>query len=121
MQISDKTCVFEPNPVVLQSIGIKFNGSSEATAYYEAEGGPRVSFVIGLDGVYRFSPGPDGRPAAYRGTWIDPQTFFLEYDGITNNDHSMFTFRFEGDQVEVNIHETDHEVGAQFVGQLQEP
>ncbi len=58
---------------------------------------------------------------AFRGSWIDDQTFFLEYDGITNNDHSMFQFRFEGNQVEVSVQETAHEVGAQFVSLLQEP
>jgi hypothetical protein len=45
----------------------------------------------------------------------------LEYDGITNNDHNMFTFSFDGDQLEVSVQETDHELGAQFVGQAQEP
>ena len=55
------------------------------------------------------------------GAWIDPQTFFLEYDGITNNDHTLFRFRFEGDRVEVNALETAHAPYAQFVGWLQEP
>lgn len=119
--ISGKTYVFEPNPAQLESIAFEFDDSSEATFFFRASGRQLVSPLVGLDGVYRFSPGPDGRPVAFRGAWIDAQTFFLEYDGITNNDHSLFQFRFEGDWVEVNVQETAHEVGAQFVGRLQQP
>jgi CubicO group peptidase (beta-lactamase class C family) len=118
--ISGKTYVFEPNPAKLDSIAFEFDGSSEATIFAESNGRLLASSV-GLDGVYRFSPGPDGRPLAHRGTWINAQTFFLEYDGITNNDHSLFQIRFEGDRVEVTVQETAHDVGAQFVGRLQEP
>ncbi len=121
MLISGRTYVFEPNPATIESISIAFDSTSVATGYAEVPGLPRYSFLIGLDGVYRFTPGADGRPTAYRGAWIDTQTFFLEYDGITNNDHSIFAFRFDGDQVDVTVQETSHEVVAQFVGQLQEP
>ena len=118
--ISGKTYVFEANPAQLVSISFQFDGSSEATIYVEAGGGPLAAYPVGLDGVYRFSPGFDGRPAAFRGAWIDAQTFFIEYDGIANNDHSMFKFRFEGDQVKVTVQETAHEVGAQFAGQVRD-
>ncbi len=119
--ISGKTYVFEPNPADLQSIALEFDGSSEATIFVEAAGQSLSSHLVGLDGVYRFSPGFDGRPSAYRGTWLDAQTFFLEYDGITNNDHAMFNFRVDGDRVEVSVQETAHGAGPQFVGQQQNP
>lgn len=121
MQISGKTYEFDPNPATIQSISFAFDSTSLATGYAELTGVPRYSFPIGLDGVYRFITGADGRPTAYRSAWIDPQTFFLEYDGITNNDHILFKFRFVDDQVEVTVQETAHTVGAQFVGQVQEP
>ena len=120
-QISGKTYVFGPNPTQLISIAAEFDGSSEATIFAEGTDLPLASHLVGLDGVYRFSTGADGRPVAFRGAWINAQTFFLEYDGITNNDHSMFEFRYEGDQVEVTVQETAHAVGAQFVGHLQNP
>jgi len=119
--ISGKTYVFEPNPATLESVAFEFDGSSEATFIFKASGVPLVSPQVGLDGVYRFSTGPDGRPVAFRGAWSDAQTFFLEYDGITNNDHSLLQFRFDGDQVEVNVQETAHEVGVSFEGRLQNP
>ncbi len=120
-EISGKTYVFEPNPSTLESISFEFNRSSEAAFHFRPAGGPLFSVPVGLDGVYRFTPRPDGRPTAFRGAWLDAQTFFLEYDGITNNDHSFFRFRFEGDRVEASVQETAHEVGAQFVGRLQQP
>jgi CubicO group peptidase (beta-lactamase class C family) len=119
--ISGKTYVFESNPAALQSIRFEFDGSAEANFVAVSNGRVVSSGPVGLDGVYRFSPGPDGRPLAHRGAWIDDQTFFLEYDGITNNDHSLFQFRFEGDRIEVSVQETAHDVGAQFVGRLQQP
>ena len=119
--ISGKTYVFDPNPAALESINIEFDGSAEADFLAMSNGLVVSSGPVGLDGVYRFSPGPDGRPLAHRGAWIDAQTFFLEYDGITNNDHSLFQFRFEDDRVEVNVRETAHAVGAEFVGKLQQP
>ncbi len=119
--ISGKTYVLESNPATLESVAFDFDGSSEATFSFTAAGLPRVSPPVGLDGIYRFSTGPDGRAVAFRGSWMDGQTFFLEYDGITNNDHSFFQFHFEGDEVEVSVRETAHEGGAQFVGRQQGP
>jgi CubicO group peptidase (beta-lactamase class C family) len=119
--VSGKTYILEPNPATLETVAFEFDGSSQATFSFRASRLPLVSPLVGLDGLYRFSVAPDGRPVAFRGAWIDAQTFFLEYDGITNNDHSLFRFRFGGDEVEVMVQETAHEAGAQFVGQLQQP
>jgi CubicO group peptidase (beta-lactamase class C family) len=119
--ISGKTYIFDPNPTTLQNAGLTFDDSSEATLFLKFGDRPLASVPVGLDGVYRFTPGPDGRPLAYRGAWTDPQTFLLEYDGITNNDHAFLQFRFEGDRIDVSLQETAHEVGVQFVGWLQQP
>jgi CubicO group peptidase (beta-lactamase class C family) len=119
--ISGQTYIFEPNPAQLDSITMEFDSSAEAQFLAVSNGRVVSSGPVGLDGIYRFSPGPDGRPLAHRGAWIDAQTFFLEYDGITNNDHSLFQFRFDGDQVEVTVRETAHSVSAEFVGWLQQP
>jgi CubicO group peptidase (beta-lactamase class C family) len=120
-EISGKTFVFDPNPSTLESIGFEFDDSDEAVFIFQAIGGPLFTVVVGLDGVYRFTPGFDGRPAAFRGAWLGAQTFLLEYDGITNNDHSFFRFTFEADRVKVSVQETAHETGVQFEGALQQP
>ncbi len=118
-QISGKTYAFQPNPATLESVALEFDGSAEATVYIQAGGSPLVSHPVGLDGVFRFSPGPDGRPSAYRGSWIAADTFLLEYDGITNNDHSFIQVRFAGNQAQLSIQETAHEGSAQLTGQME--
>jgi CubicO group peptidase (beta-lactamase class C family) len=118
-RISGKTYVFEPNPARLTSIAFEFDGRSEATATVEMGGRPVASAAVGLDGAYRFFKGPDGRPEAFRGAWTDQQTFLLEYDGITNNDHAFLTFHFVGDRVDVTIQETAHEGSLGITGRLQ--
>jgi hypothetical protein len=120
-RISGKTFVFDPNPSTLQSIAFDFEDSSEATVTLRMGGRPLGIAQVGLDGVYRFFSGPDGRPEAFRGTWADPRSFLLEYDGITNNDHAFLQFHFDGDRVEVNVQETAHEVGVRFEGRMQAP
>ncbi|HSB88694.1 MAG TPA: serine hydrolase [Anaerolineales bacterium] len=120
-QVSGQTYLLEPNPSTLESFSLEFDGSSEAVFSFEASGLSLASPSVGLDGVFRFTTSPDGRPVAFRGAWIDKQTFLLEYDGITNNDHAFFRFRFEGDRVGVTVQETAHAEGATFVGQLQGP
>lgn len=119
--ISGKTYVFEPNPAHLESIAFQFDGSSEATVTLRLGARPLGSARVGMDGAYRFFTGPDGRPEAFRGAWTDPQTFLLEYDGVTNNDHALLQFWFDSDRVEVNVQETAHMEGAEFVGRLQQP
>lgn len=119
--ISGKTYVFEPNPATMESVVFEFDGTSEAIVFLKVLGHPLASAQVGLDGVYRFFTGIDGRREGFRGAWIDAQTFLLEYDGITNNDHAFFEFRFDGNRVEVNVQETAHVVGVQFEGRSQEP
>ncbi len=117
-RISGKFYTLEPNPLQLDTVSIKFNGSSEATITVGLAGNPLVSYQVGLDGAYRFAAGFDGRPAGYRGYWLDTQTFFLEYDGIANNDHSLLELTFDGEQVVFEVSETSHVVGVQFTGRL---
>lgn len=119
-QVSGKMYLLEPNPSTLEMIGGVFDDSDEATFTFQAAGGPQFTVPVGLDGVYRFSPGFDGRPSAFRGIWLDAQTFLLEYDGITNNDHSYFRLTFDGDRIKVSVQETAHETGVQFEG-VQQP
>ncbi len=119
--ISGKTYVFDPNPAGMESMSIDFDGSSEAVFSLKAGSLVLASPRLGLDGVYRFSKGPDGRPVAFRGNWIDDKTFLVEYDGITNNDHTVLKFHFLAERVEVEARETAHELGAQFEGRLLEP
>ena len=118
--ISGKTFVFKPNPQGIDTLRLDFNGSAEAVAYIRPSYSARTQrWPVGLDGVYRMSKGEYDHPQGLRGYWASAQTFVLEYDGITSNDHVTLQMRFEGDQVVVKAQETAHELGATFIGRLQ--
>jgi hypothetical protein len=121
-EISGKTYVFEPNPTAMETAVLEFDDANEATLHVKSFGRDQVvSTPIGLDGVYRMSPGDHGLPQGYRGAWADAQTFVLEYDNIANNDHAAIRLRFEGERVLLGLQETAHELSVQFEGRLLEP
>ncbi len=77
--ISEKTYRLAPNPLQLATIGLSFDSSAEALMSITfADGQPPRSGAVGLDGVYRFSPGEAGLPAGMRGRWLDDNRFALE-------------------------------------------
>ncbi len=118
--ISGKTYVFDPNPLGIENVRLKFTGSAKAVMHItlsDARGLRR--WPVGLDGVYRMSKGEYDHPLGVRGYWADAQTFVFEYAGITSNDHFTFRMRFEGDRVVVEGQETAHELGVKFEGRLQ--
>jgi CubicO group peptidase (beta-lactamase class C family) len=95
--ISGETFIFEPNPILL-SLRLDFDGSAEALLQLAVahEQGPRL-IGVGLDGVYRTSHA--GRPIVARGTWIDNQTFVIDYNEGPGVGHYVCRLRFEGDMV----------------------
>lgn len=119
--ISGKTYLFDPNPAQIDRISFVFDGSAEATSTFVVGGGAPMTWTVGLDGVYRFSPGLDGRPLALRGAWTGPETFVLEYNGVTFNDQMVQQFHFQGDGVVVTLSETEGGPGVRVEGQMQEP
>jgi CubicO group peptidase (beta-lactamase class C family) len=119
--ISGKTFVFGPNPIEAEAIGLEFGDSAEAVLHITPTGGKPESWPIGLDGVYRMSPGKYNFPQGLRGSWADAKTFVFEYDNIANNDHAIIRIRFEGNRVEVESRETAHELGVRFEGKLKNP
>ena len=97
--ISGQTFVFESNPDLL-SLRLDFDDPKGAEAIFQLEvanePGPRV-IGVGLDGLYRSSQA--GRPIIARGTWVDAQTFVVDYNegpGL-----AIYTLRmhFDGDRL----------------------
>ncbi|NBO63754.1 MAG: class C beta-lactamase-related serine hydrolase [Acidobacteria bacterium] len=61
---------------------------------------------VGLDGVLRISPGGIlGLPVGLRGSWVDLQTFQLEYNEIANTNTYLLRMNFEGDRLRVEATE----------------
>lgn len=118
--ISGNTYVFESNLIELESAAFNFDGSAEATWHFKLVGRPIASVPIGLDGVYRFEFDDDGHLVAVRGSWTDPQTFVLEYNGVTGNDQLVLQLHFQENQVEVTVSDLYSGTGPTFEGQLQQ-
>ena len=106
---------------------LSFPGASEAAVRFRflADGGS-ASWPVGLDGVYRMSPGEHDLPQGLRGTWADAQTLVLEYDSIANNDHVFLRMTFMGDRVVVEARSVSQHAAvpgeaATFAGRLVRP
>lgn len=127
--ISGRTYFFGPNPLGLASLAFEFDDAAAPTAGVPtARLGPAVDpsqplpISIGLDGTYHFTTLlGDGRPVGIRGHWDGPQTFVLDYIGAASNEHTEFQLFFQGDEVEVTIHDKVNGTSRQFGGSLQEP
>jgi hypothetical protein len=118
--ISGKTFVVEPNPIGIEKFSLEFNGSAETILHVTlTDVGEMPPWPIGLDGVYRLSPGEYDLPQGNRGHWVDAQTFMLEHDEIANNAHILFLIRFAGDRVILEGQETGHELGISIEGRME--
>ena len=91
--ISGKTYIFEPNPVMLESARIDFSDPVEAKIYLRIRSNDDI-WKIGMDNQYRQSS--DG--STMRGYWEDAQTFVIE---IFDVGMSTRSFSFTDDRVVV--------------------
>jgi CubicO group peptidase (beta-lactamase class C family) len=118
--ISGKTFVFEANPLQIKSLRLEFVTLSEARMQMTLADNQSLAGVIGLDGVYRMSPGRYNIPWGMRGSWTDLQTFVLDYDFVADLEAYLLTARFEGGRLKLDIQ--DRGGGSvQLVGQMQNP
>jgi CubicO group peptidase (beta-lactamase class C family) len=115
--ISGKTYLFEPNPTHIQSIRFDFDDSAEAGMEmlfdHTAE---KYSGKIGLDGVFRLTPGENGLPAGLRGRWDKADKFIMDLETIANREAFIYVIQFNGDQIAVEIREGSHETGITITG-----
>jgi CubicO group peptidase (beta-lactamase class C family) len=119
--ISDATIVFPPNPTQIATIRLGF-AEPEVASLEVAIAGAEHPIVapVGLDGVYRFSPGDFGLAQAARGAWTDPQTLVLEYTTVANNDAYELRLRFAGKTVVLELTDRTRGVTARLEGTLGE-
>ncbi len=121
-EISGKTFVIEPNAKQVRTWCLTFDDSAEAGIRMTfADNQPARAGGVGLDGVYRFSPGRNNVPAGYRGAWTDAQTFVLELDEIASRDAYTLNVRFAEDRVVITGRERTHEASFTLNGSLQQP
>jgi CubicO group peptidase (beta-lactamase class C family) len=118
--VSGARYTFEPGNVVgVESLRLTFDGSAEADLEVTfANGLDPFAGPVGLDGVFRTSPGKWDLPVGMRGAWPDPQTFVLERDEIANNGALLVTAHFEGDHVAVEVRERTVDATVSITGTL---
>jgi hypothetical protein len=133
-QISGKLILFDPNPFLLESLRLDFDSSAEASAQFGFTDGQQTPSVpLGLDGLYRMTPGLNLDRAFHvfadfknltvglRGAWVDAQTFRLEYDTIVNRYYYLLEMQFDGEQVHIKAAERGTNATGTIEGRLQKP
>ena len=114
IQVSGMAVEFESNLLQMQSLRLEFKDSSQASVQFTfSDGSQSPVAAIGLDGVYRMTPGVGldrairtkaetvGLIVGMRGNWVDPQSFVIEYDTITNRYAYRLEIHFESDSVTI--------------------
>ena len=133
-EISGKLIHFDSNAFLLESLRLDFNSSAEATVQFGFTDGQQTPPAqVGLDGLYRMTPGLNLDRAFHvfadfknltvglRGNWVDGKTFRLEYDTLLNRYVYLLELQFNGDQVNVKGSERGTNAAASFSGRLQNP
>ena len=106
--ISGKTYELEQNFMGLQRISLEFPGGNEAyasLAIFNFLSGQTIDFFlpVGLDNVFRISPGRYDLPAGLKGYWETDNEFVLIIDEIGNKNILTLHMRFEGSQVTIRL------------------
>ncbi len=133
-QITGKTFRLDANPVGVESLRLDFDDSPQASFQITfTDGSQSPVGAVGLDGVYRLTPGMnldrgghvfvdfENLSVGLRGRWKDAQTFLLEYDTIDNYYYYLLEMRFEGDRVSLTLSERDGAPRAVVVGEMENP
>jgi hypothetical protein len=116
-QIFGKTYRFGPNPLHLATARLYFDSLAEGKlSLTSSDGSPPHNGAVGLDGVYRFSPGENGLPVGIRGEWTAPDTFVCEYDTVGSVDVFDMIMRFDGGRIVLFAKERTYEAGVEIEG-----
>lgn len=115
--INGKTYLLDENSLQVKTLRVDFNGTDLAILYLTLTDNETFSpQPIGLDGVYRIIPAEYNLPRGARGYWEDERTFICEYDEIAANNHLNLKLTFQGEQLQLEAKETDHEYSVTVQG-----
>jgi CubicO group peptidase (beta-lactamase class C family) len=110
MSLAGKRYVLEPNPLRLETFGLRFESATEAHVSMRMLGHD-WSAPVGLDARPRFAPtGMSGLPVAAKGQWLAERTFLLDLDTVAGVNHFLFRLEFDGDRVQVTVDEVTGEI-----------
>jgi len=94
----------EPNPLNLRWLSVSFPPGNEALLEYQMT--EVVTVSVGLDDVFRISPGEHGLPFAAKGSWLDDTRFGLLLDQTALWRLLDVELDFDGDRVTVTLQDT---------------
>ncbi len=92
--------------------------SPEACTLNIVQQGKRFALPVGLDGVYRVSDVkqlgtlvwyPPYRGVALKGSWVNGNTFIIDWQYVEEPYHEVYRFTFEGDKATMEV--TEYVVG----------
>jgi len=119
--ISGKRYVLDANPFGLASLSLTFEEEEdEALLGIAFMDGSQVEWPVGLDNIFRMSPGRHGLPSAMKGSWESENTFLIYLDEIGNINQFRIKSTFEDDGVIIDMQEMTGLGGATFGGRVQE-
>lgn len=119
-KISEKTIKLEDNMFQLQSLKLTFTHKSEAFVDLQYGFGHSEHRALGLDNVYRISPGGRvfGLPVALKGGWKTDKEFVFFYNEVANINCFKINLLFNGQNVDVSINEATGSVKSRFKGSI---
>ena len=114
-QASGQTYVLDDNPLGLLTASFTFReGEADALLNLSLDNGNQVEWLIGLDNVFRISPGLYGLPVAVMGGWESDNVFVLQTDEMGKMQQDRISMTFEDSLMTIQI------AGATLVGRLEE-
>ncbi|MBI5116183.1 serine hydrolase [Candidatus Poribacteria bacterium] len=122
-KISGRTFTLEPNMYGFTSLSLSFQKNDEAImrlSLSSFEGKMDLELPVGLDNVYRISPGRYGLPAAAKGFWKNKNVFMVDLDEMGNINHWQIRMKFKDEKVNVTMREMTGLPTGKFRGRLQQ-
>jgi CubicO group peptidase (beta-lactamase class C family) len=105
-KVSGQTYVMDANSSGLVSCSLTFRSQEEAVLGVSiVEDSQTLELRVGLNNVYRISPGRFGLPAAARGFWQTDNVFALDLDEAGNINRWRILMTFRDDRVTVVLNE----------------
>ncbi|KKG83437.1 serine hydrolase domain-containing protein [Methanosarcina mazei] len=119
-EIEGKTYVLDSNPLDLQSLSLTFDEEKgEALFTVGVAENQTLEYLLGLDNVYRFSPGEYGLPVAGKGSWESDNVFVAYIDEVANINHYKVTATYQDDQVTILVQDPTWFGDVEFGGRLE--
>ena len=119
-RVSGKRYVLDANPFGLASLSLTFEEEDQALLNIAFMDGSQVDWPVGLDNVFRMSPGRHGLPSAINGSWESDDTFVIHLDEIGNINQFRIRSTFEDEGVTIEMQEMTGLGGATFGGKVEE-